>query len=56
MLRRSKDMRIRLTGQAIMERGKPTVEVVPVAQTASKRALYCWFKFLVLAAWGSVHS
>lgn len=47
ILRRSKDMTIRGTGRPIMEQRKLTVEVVPVAQSASERALYCWFEYLV---------
>ena len=47
MLRRSKDMTIRATGQSIMEQRKLTVEVVGVPQSSSERALYCWTEYLV---------
>ena len=47
ILRRSKDMTICATGNSIMDQRKLTVELVPVAQSDSERALYCWFEYLV---------
>lgn len=47
ILRRSKDMTICETGLPIMNQKKLTVELVPVPQTDSERALYCWFEYLV---------
>eukprot|EP00578_Thalassiosira_sp_NH16_P021382 CAMPEP_0181099756 /NCGR_PEP_ID=MMETSP1071-20121207/12826_1 /TAXON_ID=35127 /ORGANISM="Thalassiosira sp., Strain NH16" /LENGTH=1332 /DNA_ID=CAMNT_0023182433 /DNA_START=29 /DNA_END=4027 /DNA_ORIENTATION=+ len=47
ILRRSKGMTICRTGQSIMEQRKLTVELIGVAQSASERALYCWFEYLV---------
>lgn len=47
ILRRSKDMTICRSGMPIMNQKKLTVELVPVAQSDSERALYCWFEYLV---------
>ena len=47
ILRRGKSMTIRNTGSPIMEQRKLTIEAVPVAQSSSERALYCWFESLV---------
>jgi hypothetical protein len=47
ILRRSKDMTICCNGMPIMSQKKLTVELVPVAQSDSERALYCWFEYLV---------
>lgn len=47
ILRRSKDMSICRTGLPIMDQKKLTVELVPVAQSDSERALYCWFEYIV---------
>jgi SNF2 family DNA or RNA helicase len=47
ILRRSKDMTICRSGLPIMNQKKLTVELVPIAQSDSERALYCWFEYLV---------
>ena len=47
ILRRSKDMTICHNGLPIMNQKKLTVELVPVAQSESERALYYWLEFLV---------
>ena len=47
ILRRSKDMTICRTGASIMAQKRLTVELVPVAQSESERALYCWFESIV---------
>ena len=47
ILRRSKDMTICHSGLPIMNQKKLTVELVPVAQSESERALYYWLEFLV---------
>ena len=47
LLRRSKDMTVCETGASIMEQKKLTIELVPVAQSESERALYCWFEYIV---------
>ena len=47
ILRRGKSMTIRQTGAPIMQQRKLTIEAVPVAQSSSERALYCWFEAIV---------
>jgi hypothetical protein len=46
-LRRSKDMTIAATGGQLLDLKPMTVEFVPVPQTHSERALYCWMESLV---------
>ncbi len=46
-LRRSKDMTVRLTNQPILDLKPLTVQFIPVSQTSSERAIYCWLEFLV---------
>ena len=47
ILRRSKDMTVCRTGALIMEQKKLTIEFVPVEQSASERALYCFLEYIV---------
>jgi hypothetical protein len=46
-LRRSKDMTIAESGLAILDLKPMTVEFIPVPQSHSERALYCWLEYLV---------
>jgi len=47
MLRRSKTMTIRETGAPILGLPPLTIEFVPIAQTESERALYCFLESIV---------
>jgi len=47
LLRRSKDMTVSESGRSIMDSRKLTINLVPVSQDASERALYCWMEFLL---------
>jgi len=47
LLRRAKNMTLRLTGQPILGLKGLTVEFVPIAQSPSERALYCWMEYIV---------
>lgn len=55
-LRRSKDMTIRLTNQPILDLKALTVQFVPVSQTPSERAIYCWLESLVLTELKAISS
>jgi len=46
-LRRSKDMTVAETGTALLDLKPLTVEFIPVEQTPSERALYCFIEYLV---------
>ena len=46
-LRRSKDMTIAESGIGLLDLKPMTVEYIPVPQTHSERALYCWMEYLV---------
>ena len=46
-LRRAKDMTIRSTNLPILGLKPLTVEFIPIPQTPSERALYCWMEYLV---------
>ena len=46
-LRRAKDMTIRWNNQSILGLNPLTVEFIPVPQSPSERAIYCWLEYVV---------
>jgi hypothetical protein len=46
-LRRSKNMTVVATGAGLLDLKPLTVEFIPVPQTDSERAIYCWMEYIV---------
>jgi hypothetical protein len=46
-LRRSKNMTVAATGACLLDLKPLTVEFIPVPQTVSERAIYCWMEHIV---------